>query len=469
MHREHPVKILRYCTVNLWLLLFPLIRSLTLIPFSPEALAEWISGAWMDIIIMLFIFSTALLKWRSCLFRTEKNCFVITRGILIQKKVSIPYEKITSAKISEIRLPFILRLSFLRIDTSAGNAGGSTVLWLRTKNLMEISNAVPVCSENSRFLFSCKSSLWKVVLYSFMFSSSISGTLYIAAFFIEAKNAAGEILNRLRIPDAINEMSSAASSVFHAVPKIIIIILIILLLCRFLSFSVNLLRSAGFCTFIGRDKIRILSGVFPRHNISIYTGKAECLIRRHSIIGKIAGVSSLFITYPGNFKEKNKGTLLIPVTADNSLFMSKLSKGQKNKVSPGYGTLWCFIWQPVTIICIILALLLLLSYIKTGSAEILFPLSVIALVPAALLLFIRLIAFKSQYTAYDGNTFSVCSGRRLSFLTLSTDIKNIAFYKKTETPMAKKQGYCNMTIYIKGNIKAVLRGYSEKNGRQFYI
>ena len=99
MNREHPVKILRYCTVNLWLLLFPLIRSLTLIPFSPEALAEWISGAWMDIIIMLFIFGTALLKWRSCLFRTEKNCFVITRGILIQKKVSIPYEKITSAKI----------------------------------------------------------------------------------------------------------------------------------------------------------------------------------------------------------------------------------------------------------------------------------------------------------------------------------------------------------------------------------
>lgn len=469
MNREHPVKILRYCTVNLWLLLFPLIRSLTLIPFSPEALADWIAGAWLDIFIVMFIFGTALLRWRSCLFRTEKNCFVISRGIFLQKKLSIPYEKITSAKISEIRLPFILRLSFLRIDTSAGKAGGNITLWIRTNNLSEILNAVPVCSEKSRFLFSCKSSLWKVLLYSFMFSSSISGTLYIAAFFIEAKNAAGEILNRLRIPDAINEMSSAASSVFHAVPKIIIIILIILLMCRFLSFSVNLLRSAGFCTFIGRERIRIMSGVFPRHNINIYTRRAECLIKRHSITGKIAGVSSLFITYPGNFKEKDKGTILIPVTSDNSLFMSKLSKGQKNKVSPGYGTLWCFIWQPVTIISVILALLLLLSYIKTGSAEILFPLSAIALVPAALLLLIRVIAFKTQYTSFQDNTLTICSCKRLSFLTISTDIKNIAFCKKTETPMAKKQEYCNITIYIKGNIKAVLRGYSEKDSRQFYI
>lgn len=37
VYREHPIKILRYSAKNLWLLIFPLLRSLRFYPFSlPE-------------------------------------------------------------------------------------------------------------------------------------------------------------------------------------------------------------------------------------------------------------------------------------------------------------------------------------------------------------------------------------------------------------------------------------------------
>ena len=62
MYREHPIKILRYCIRNLWLLIFPLLRSSVLFPFSPEALLRWLHGAWFDILIFLTILGIAVLR-----------------------------------------------------------------------------------------------------------------------------------------------------------------------------------------------------------------------------------------------------------------------------------------------------------------------------------------------------------------------------------------------------------------------
>ena len=41
VYREHPIKILRYSAKNLWLLIFPLLRSLRFYPFSLQKLIDW--------------------------------------------------------------------------------------------------------------------------------------------------------------------------------------------------------------------------------------------------------------------------------------------------------------------------------------------------------------------------------------------------------------------------------------------
>ena len=45
VYREHPIKILRYSAKNLWLLIFPLLRSLRFYPFSLQNLIDWGAGA----------------------------------------------------------------------------------------------------------------------------------------------------------------------------------------------------------------------------------------------------------------------------------------------------------------------------------------------------------------------------------------------------------------------------------------
>lgn len=113
------------------------------------------------------------------LFRQQK--FYTDPGIFFKRMV-IPFEKITAAAESEIKLPFMLRLSILRIETTAGKITGDTVLWIRKKDCDEISNKIPICKKEKKFKFTYSISLWKIILYSFLFSSSLSGTIYIAAF-----------------------------------------------------------------------------------------------------------------------------------------------------------------------------------------------------------------------------------------------------------------------------------------------
>ena len=56
VYREHPIKILRYSAKNLWLLIFPLLRSLRFYPFSFQNLIDWGAGVWFDLLVALLIF-----------------------------------------------------------------------------------------------------------------------------------------------------------------------------------------------------------------------------------------------------------------------------------------------------------------------------------------------------------------------------------------------------------------------------
>ena len=52
MYHEHPLRILRYSMRNIWLLIFPLLRGLTILQMDAQRFYEWIKGAWLDIAIL---------------------------------------------------------------------------------------------------------------------------------------------------------------------------------------------------------------------------------------------------------------------------------------------------------------------------------------------------------------------------------------------------------------------------------
>ena len=68
VYREHPIKILRYSAKNLWLLIFPLLRSLRFYPFSLQKLIDWGAGAWFDLLVALLILGIGTLRWHACTY-----------------------------------------------------------------------------------------------------------------------------------------------------------------------------------------------------------------------------------------------------------------------------------------------------------------------------------------------------------------------------------------------------------------
>ena len=120
VYREHPIKILRYSAKNLWLLIFPLLRSLRFYPFSLQKLIDWGAGAWFDLLVALLILGIGTLRWHACTYYFDEVSIRSQSGILLRRGTEIPLERIASTVEEH---PFYLRplrAACLQISTAAG-------------------------------------------------------------------------------------------------------------------------------------------------------------------------------------------------------------------------------------------------------------------------------------------------------------------------------------------------------------
>ena len=85
VYREHPIKILRYSAKNLWLLIFPLLRSLRFYPFSLQKLIDWGAGAWFDLLVALLILGIGTLRWHACTYYFDEVSIRSQSGLLLRR------------------------------------------------------------------------------------------------------------------------------------------------------------------------------------------------------------------------------------------------------------------------------------------------------------------------------------------------------------------------------------------------
>lgn len=90
MLHEHPIKIFRYTAKNLWLLIFPLLRSAHFFPFSAKEAAAWLHGAWFDLLICLLILTYGAIRWFYCGFTYNTEVIRKQSGIFLKKRLKFP-------------------------------------------------------------------------------------------------------------------------------------------------------------------------------------------------------------------------------------------------------------------------------------------------------------------------------------------------------------------------------------------
>ena len=121
MKNQHPVKILSYCSKNMWLLIFPLLRGLVAVRIMDfNALYSWFIGAWFDILIVILILLTGFIRWKFTGFNADNEKIVFYSGIAARTVNEIPYASITSFTVENRFFLRIFKAASVYIDTGSG-------------------------------------------------------------------------------------------------------------------------------------------------------------------------------------------------------------------------------------------------------------------------------------------------------------------------------------------------------------
>ena len=198
MYHEHPLRIIRYASKNIWLLIFPLLRGIRSIRLDFDALYVWLKGAWFDLLIIIAIIGFGYIKWYFTEFEITSSEIIRRSGIIIKHKVSIPFKNISAVTAEH---SFYLRPFYavrLNLDTRAGAFSKSDMsLLVRRSDLRWISKAIPQSEHHSGKKSLVIQPKWfAIVFFSLVFSSSLSGVVYLAALLFQSGRFAHEIIEQ---------------------------------------------------------------------------------------------------------------------------------------------------------------------------------------------------------------------------------------------------------------------------------
>ena len=192
-HRTHPITLLQMIWRFLFLLIFPAARGF-LTALSGGNVAQWLNGAWKDILIIAAILLLAFLQWWFLRYRWEPVGLSIRRGVLFRQRMFIPASKMITMSLTR---PFYLRPVGgvrLRVDTWAG-AGNSTDISL----ILPKKAAIDIFSKRENSLtdldFTPREYHPKglyITCLSAILSSSFAGVLFFATFISQTGSLLGQ-------------------------------------------------------------------------------------------------------------------------------------------------------------------------------------------------------------------------------------------------------------------------------------
>lgn len=458
MHREHPVKILRYCVKNLWLLIFPLLRTIRLFPFSPQAVIAWFLGAWFDVLIFLMILGFAILRWRHFRFAFHKDFIRYESGLLLKKQICIPCSRITAATETESIFTRPLKLVLLKIDTAAARPVSGIRLWLHRTDLEKMRRKIPIMQPSHALHKPRRPGVLLTLLFSFLFSSSLSGTVYIMAFFFQAGSAARDLIRQLDVMKAIDEINTAAVRTFHAIPAVIVSLCIFLAACWTLSFAANLLHYGRFRSQTSEHLLSVHMGLLIRRRTHLRPEAVHYVISRQNLMMKLCGVYSMHLSCPGYGNGRKSLPVLIPLVTKKTvpLPLSALMPGVSDEAPPKiirsrWKAIWSFAWQPLVWILGSLGLAGLIAWIFPKLEDILFFALGLALIPAVWLLLIRLISVPAEYAGYNSRQLHLHYSKGFSFYTIAAPLSHVLSVKICKTPMTARNGLCHVVFTLRNS------------------
>ncbi|MBD5160012.1 MAG: PH domain-containing protein, partial [Ruminococcus sp.] len=289
MYHEHPLRILRYSAKNIWLLIFPLLRGIKTIRFDAESFYNWVRGAWFDIAVIGIIIVFGYIRWHySGIELTDKE-IIHREGISAKIKITIPYSSVSTVTVEKPLWLMPVRALKISCDTSAGNYKSADLqIMVTEKFCRDFLTRVPDVNQKNKLKDIPETTPLSVLLFSVFFSSGLSGTIYIATFFMKGGDIARDIIN-VSLDRLTETTEKLAEKLIIRIPSVAVFVGAFFIGAWFISFLMNFFRYYGFSVDGDEHCIKIFCGLFNRREYRITSAHINYTDLRQNLIMKFTG------------------------------------------------------------------------------------------------------------------------------------------------------------------------------------
>lgn len=465
MSRTHPIAIYLYIYRFLYLLLIPLMRGL--VAALTGGLLRWLSGAWIDLLILCLILLLAYQKWNHFQYHMDKSGIYYTTGIFYQQKIYIPMERICTLSTQQPLWMRPLHLVRLRIDTLARKPDKADLsMYLRraeADRFMELRRQ-PVALRGD-IEARCKPRTLDIVFLSIFTSNSFIGILLTATFISQAGKILGQDLYAL-LTDLLHkiaaglELLSALFTLAFRLPPIAMGLAAVLLGGWFVAFLLTLLQTKDLTTARTKDTLYITGGIITKKEYSVNFSDICFIDIRQSLLTRFLRLYSVFLNAIGTGKERSDIRAIVPFSTrrrcDTQLqLLLPEYRSTPRMLKPNAGAIMKFLIDPL-LPCLLIPLGTLLILHLLPAWESFFRFAGIMLsLPAYWFLGVRLLDYFSSGISKSGNYFTIRYSQSYYLHTVVFSKDNIALIQIRQSILQRPDAKCDLKVFTRSEGRSI--------------
>ncbi|MGN0605621.1 MAG: PH domain-containing protein [Oscillospiraceae bacterium] len=461
MQNQHPVKILSYCSKNMWLLIFPLIRGLSAVKLLDfQGFYDWLKGAWFDIIIVSIILASGIIRWKFNGFSISDNKLVYKNGIFFKQSTEIPYMKITAFAVEKTFFLRFFHAAVLHIDTSSGKFEETdlklTVSYSQADTIQR--NIEAYLRDTDKPHYSYKPKWFSMIFFSFIFSSTLTGVIYTAVFFFKSGKIIEEILQQ-RMFDKFSQLSrTVAEQSPIKISPFTAALAIIFLGCWFISFITNIIRYMKFKISVSQKIAEIHTGIITKRCYYINIPKINYIDLRQSILTKAASVMSINVNCSGYGGSRKEIPVFIPLMHKNQVIPALKAMLPDNRFTSkadcrtSLKYLWRYIWKAVLLCVSAVILYFLADYLFPAYHDAYIFLLIMAELPSIWFGIVNIISSCISGVSVENDSICIKYSKGYVFHTVISEKSHIIKINISQTMFQKFSDTCDLSVYINSEI-----------------
>lgn len=450
----HPIMILGNLWRVLYLIIIPVIRGF--IAALRNGLAGWAAGAWMDLLVVLVMIAIAVTRWWHVELTWDHSALHLRQGVFFTRHSLVPWDRIVT--LSETR-PYYLRpvgASRVRVDTiGGGNRDADFAVLLSHRNastLMERGHS------GGDVWGEYRPATGAILALSLFNSNSLAGIVFIAAFISQSGRLLGVEFSR-RLIDTFEE---AARIWAFGIPPAAAAIAYALLIGWAVGFVLSFFRYKNIIISHRGEHFHIWGGMLSKREYLVRYDEINFIDVRQTLLSKIIGLFSLYVSAVGYGKQKEDITCLIPTEGKDTFQKSCASLFPALEPSPRMLAaqregIFRFIGQPLAACFGVPAVTALVIWRVEGWTSFALFTGIMALVPSLFFLVIRILEYRTSGIALKNDVYTLRYSKGFTLHTAVFSRDKLVQLELSQSIFQRRGSCCDVLFRTRGEGKVIHR------------